>query len=64
MIGPPDPCPLSLDMPPDTLDGTVQYHVDADAEPGDVLPALAELLIDMHRRRREHDQDQQPQPQD
>ena len=30
----------------------VEYRVDADAAPGNVIPALARLLIDLDRRRR------------
>lgn len=35
------------------LDTVVSFHVDPDAPVGDVLPALAALLIGMHRRQRE-----------
>jgi hypothetical protein len=34
----------------DALDGLVEYRVDLDAEPGNVVPPLAALLIDLARR--------------
>jgi hypothetical protein len=34
----------------------VEYRVDADAAPGNVIPALARLLIDLDRRRRAEQQ--------
>ena len=45
MIAPADP------RPHDALDGLVEFHVDPDAQPGRVVPALARLLIDLARRR-------------
>lgn len=37
----------------DPLDTLVEYRVDPEAEPGNVVPALARLLIDLARRRSE-----------
>jgi hypothetical protein len=34
-------------------DGLVEYRVDPDAPAGNVIPALARLLIDLARRRNE-----------
>ena len=52
MIAPASPA----DPRPD-IDGLVEYHVDADASPGNVVPSLARLLIDMHRKRKEGEDD-------
>ena len=38
--------------PPDPV---VSYHIGADAEPGNVVPSLAALLIGADRRRRERE---------
>jgi hypothetical protein len=32
--------------------GVVEFHLDADAQPGNVIPALARWLSDLARRRR------------
>lgn len=53
MIAPADP------RPADVLDGKVEFHVDPDAQPGRVVPALARLLIDLARRRRDASPEQQ-----
>ncbi|MFZ1932487.1 MAG: hypothetical protein WCB27_00010 [Thermoguttaceae bacterium] len=39
--------------PDDHLDALVKFRVDPDAAPGNVIPALARLLIDLARRREE-----------
>jgi hypothetical protein len=36
----------------EALDGLVEFRVDPDAHPGNVVPALAQLLIDLARRER------------
>lgn len=41
---------------PDVAAGVVRFEVDHDAESGDVVPALAALLIGGWRRRREAEQ--------
>ena len=51
MIAPADP------RPADVVDGLVEFRVDADAQPGRVVPALARLLIDLHRKRTEGEDD-------
>jgi len=43
MSVPADPCPI------DAFDGLVEFRVDPDAEPGNVVPAMAALLIDLVR---------------
>jgi len=40
-------------LPLPTLDEPVSFTLDLDAEPGDVLPALARLLIGIDRHQRE-----------
>ena len=47
MIAPADPRPDDVD-----LDAPVEFRVDPEARPGDVIPALARLLIQLARRRR------------
>ncbi len=42
---PSDPCPT------DALDSVVEYHVDPKAQPGNVVPVLARMLIDLSRCR-------------
>jgi hypothetical protein len=37
----------------DLGDGTFEFRVDNEAEPGDVVPALARLLIGLARQRRD-----------
>lgn len=37
----------------DAADAVVNFQVDADAQPGDVVPTLARLLIGIDRRHRE-----------
>ena len=44
---PADPCP--------DVEALVEFHVDPRAEPGNVNPALARLLIDLDRRGRTAD---------
>lgn len=51
----------TLPPDPDVAAGVVTFTVDAQAEPGDVVPALAGLLIGVWRRRREAEQDPKPQ---
>ncbi len=43
--------------PAEVLDALVEFRVDADAQPGRVVPALARLLIDLHRKRTEGEDD-------
>ncbi len=38
--------------PSDARGYSVEYRIDQEAEPGDVLPALARLLIDLARQQR------------
>lgn len=52
--------PLSDPTPIDSFvdDGAlVEYRVDADAEPGRMVPILARLLIDLRRKQNEADDD-------
>lgn len=53
MIAPASP---AASRPADSLDSMMEFRVDPDAQPGNVLPALAKLLINMARRRREQQQ--------
>jgi len=50
MIAPADPRPV------DVLDRLVEYRTDPDAQPGNVVPALAALLIDLAQRRNDQQQ--------
>ncbi len=42
--------------PDDALDGLVEFRVDPQADPGNVVPALARLLIDLARRQNEREE--------
>jgi hypothetical protein len=53
MIAPADP------RSGDHLDGLVEYRLDVDAVPGNAVPALARLLIDLARQRRDASREQQ-----
>jgi hypothetical protein len=55
MIAPASPRPTDQ-AGDDIAAGIVTFRVAADAEPGDVLPALAALLIGMDRTRKEREQ--------
>ena len=48
MIAPADP------RPDDHLDALVKFRVDPDAAPGNVMPVLARLLIQLAEKAREH----------
>lgn len=49
----PDLPTASIDQPDDIARGVVAYHVDDTAEPGDVVGALARVLIDAWRKRQQ-----------
>ena len=54
MIAPASP---SDPHPDDALDHLVQFRVDPEAQPGNTVPALARLLIDLARRHNETEGD-------
>ncbi len=47
------PAPPSDLCPIDALDGVVEFRVDPNTQPGNVVSALARLLIDLVRRQNE-----------
>jgi hypothetical protein len=46
---------LATPCPTDALDGVVAFRVDANAQPGDAVPALARLLIDLAHQKNERE---------